>query len=749
MKHFGLIYKNKEQLENFIKDLNIQNSKQVLIQVFTGIINHPFIKNLIDELTLHLPDAEIIGLTSAGEIFEGKILSDNTIISFTIFDNVKLKTILIKNDGNEVGIGQEIYKRIIDEETRLLMIFTDGLITSGGEIVKTLQNYDNNLKICGAKAGDNGSFEKTYVFSKDGILSSGVVAVSLSGNDLSVTIKSSFCWSSIGKIMKITKATQNRIYTIDDVPAIEVYKKYLGIGIENNLIMTTTEFPLIIKKDGVDVARVAYKAYEDGSLDFYGNVNVGDEVQFGYGNINMITQNSLEIIESLSKEPIDLIFVYSCYVRKTFLGKDINLEIEPLNNIAPCYGYFTYGEFFSNNSSNPLFNVTMLMIGITENPNKNNKNFKPQTFKKSLSTKNELRIIKTFSNLANQIILELEDANNLLKNQKEVLERLQKVSATILDINNRIIYYSDDYSIFNTILDKIIELIPNAQFSSILFVKENITYYSSKSSEYQEYIKNINNYVVKLNFKKSQKNKSCFSPIIINSKKCFEKLGLKELNHLNKSFELITCCIPLENKDIAIITIFSDSKNKFSLEDLTIVEHMAYEIAIVFKNAKFLERILYLYKYDRLTGIFNRNYFVELIRDVYKEALFNHTNFTICMIDLDKFKEINDRYGHDVGDLYLVKFINILKKHLNTEDFIGRVGGDEFEILFMNKNKISVMDVMKIILDDFNKNPFVYNEFSRIIKFSYGIAEFPMDSEKIRDLIKIADNRMYEDKRNK
>lgn len=754
MKHYGLVYKDNNQLKSFIHDLKLENSNQVLIQIFTGIIDLNFIKTLVNDIIFYLPESEIIGLTSAGEIFEGKILSNSTILSFTIFENVKLKTILIENDNNEVELGNKIFKKLVSDDTKLIILFSDGLVTDGGDVIKTMQIHDKNLKICGAKAGDNGLLEKTYVFTKEGILSVGIAAVSLSSNDITVTIQSSFSWSPIGKIMKVTKAFKNRIYTIDSIPAVEVYKKYLGINLEKNLSVTTTEFPLIIKKDGVDIARVAYKAYADGSLAFYGNVNTGDKVQFGYGNINMITQNSLDLIDSFSQNPIDLIFIYSCYVRKTFLGKNISLEIEPLNNIAPSYGFFTYGEFFSNNSCNPLFNVTMLIIGITYN-NKINRQINHNSISnKLLSSENELRIIKTFSTLANQIILELQEANTLLKNQKKILKRLQKASASILEINNKIIYYSGDNSIFNSILDKLIELIPSAQVSSIFFPKDNVTYYSSNANKFEEYIKNINNSLVEYSLQEASKNKDHFFPTIIDLESNFYKNNLNKLNQ-NKIYfeniplELLTCSIKLKDNSIAIINIFSGTKNKFSLDDLLIVKHMAYEIAIIFKNAKFLEKIMYLYKYDRLTDIFNRNYFVEIIHKVYQNSLVNKEKFIICILDLDKFKEINDNFGHDVGDLYLVKFISILKKNIGIEDFIGRVGGDEFEILFINKKKVDVINIIKKIWNNFEEDKFIYNNFSRVINFSYGMAEYPVDSEKIRDLIKTADDRMYRDKKRK
>ena len=80
----------------------------------------------------------------------------------------------------------------------------------------------------------------------------------------------------------------------------------------------------------------------------------------------MIKAKSLEITDRLKDKNVEAIFVYSCSVRKAFMQGEIDIETHVLNKIAPTFGFFTYGEFFTCNQSNELLNITMTILGISE-----------------------------------------------------------------------------------------------------------------------------------------------------------------------------------------------------------------------------------------------------------------------------------------------------------------------------------------------------------------------------------------------
>lgn len=717
------------------------------------MVDSEYIAELVDSLRTLLPDARIIGVTTAGEIFEGRILKKKTVISFTIFEKASIKTILVESNVDEYGMGESVTQKIVTKDTKLILLFSDGLFTDGYEIIRSIHDYDREIIVCGGKAGDNEIFQTTYVFTEEGILTKGIAAVSISGKEIQISTQSSFYWSAIGRKMKITKAVKDRIYTIDEIPAIEIYKKYLGVDITRNFPRLAVEFPLILKRDGMEMARVPQEAYEDGSLKVLGDIYEGEEIRFGYGNVNMILSESAEVVKRFSSQAIDLFFVFSCYVRKKFLQNRMALEIEPLNGIAPNYGYFSYGEYLATACSHGVFNVTTQMVGISEYTDDRRSGFSvsKHAFNSKSCGNRDLDLIQVFSNLSNQTIKELQEANEILERQKNELESMHKASNVVMDINNQILYSCKPEKLYEIILGKVMGLIPNADMGSILTSKNGILQYLAASGYDSEYVREVRYQVDDSNFFTTYKKEGSFEPRIVNIEtelKFSDPLLMSIYDRVlvEKPAELLTCGIHMDGDDVAVINLFTCAEHRFSKEDMSILKYVAYEIGMVFSNTKYLESILYLSRHDRLTGVFSRGYFLELVHEAQKKCVLNNGKFTIAFFDLNNFKDINDTFGHDIGDLYLIKFAAILKSMVENTDFLGRIGGDEFEVVFMDKTKSQVMKIMEDISEKFKNNPFVYNNFSREISYAFGLAEFPEDDPQIRALVRIADSQMYKNK---
>jgi diguanylate cyclase (GGDEF)-like protein/PAS domain S-box-containing protein len=93
------------------------------------------------------------------------------------------------------------------------------------------------------------------------------------------------------------------------------------------------------------------------------------------------------------------------------------------------------------------------------------------------------------------------------------------------------------------------------------------------------------------------------------------------------------------------------------------------------------ERLKRLSQIDDLTGTFNRRYFMEVLQKEFQLAKRHHRSLSLLSIDIDHFKDINDRYGHSQGDQALQHLIKTVRCHLRAEDVLARVGGEEFAIL--------------------------------------------------------------------
>ncbi|WP_299810190.1 transporter substrate-binding domain-containing protein [uncultured Shewanella sp.] len=148
-------------------------------------------------------------------------------------------------------------------------------------------------------------------------------------------------------------------------------------------------------------------------------------------------------------------------------------------------------------------------------------------------------------------------------------------------------------------------------------------------------------------------------------------------------------------------------------------------------------------KHDSLTQLPNR----ALIEDRLEQAILSHVRdtaqFAVVFIDLDGFKLVNDRYGHQVGDKLLVHVSEVLTNGIRRSDTVGRLGGDEFVIILNDiKDLKSVNDVTENLLASLSK-PFVINQQALSAPASIGIAIYPKDGDCIDALLKTADKQMY------
>ena len=148
---------------------------------------------------------------------------------------------------------------------------------------------------------------------------------------------------------------------------------------------------------------------------------------------------------------------------------------------------------------------------------------------------------------------------------------------------------------------------------------------------------------------------------------------------------------------------------------------------------------------DPLTGIFNRRHLLHILRQELEQAREAGKQYTIAFLDINRFSEINDTMGHDIGDVVLVDVATRLKRAIRNGDTLGRFGGDEFLILMPETELATATVVMDKICNQVSKMRILEGEHR--ISISYGLAQYPEHGNNSDRLLRIASKRMYDEKR--
>ena len=164
------------------------------------------------------------------------------------------------------------------------------------------------------------------------------------------------------------------------------------------------------------------------------------------------------------------------------------------------------------------------------------------------------------------------------------------------------------------------------------------------------------------------------------------------------------------------------------------------------ESINLFEKISNMANRDFLTGSYNRRYFFESANAKFAKAKRNSSALALATIDIDKFKNINDTYGHDVGDVAIKEIKKVLDRNLREYDLVARFGGEEFCILLEEITCKDLKNLFERIRVDFEKNIIKIDTLEVKYTVSTGIAYGVFDS--LEEMLEISDEELYKSKEN-
>ncbi|WGV26056.1 CHASE2 domain-containing protein [Halotia branconii] len=177
------------------------------------------------------------------------------------------------------------------------------------------------------------------------------------------------------------------------------------------------------------------------------------------------------------------------------------------------------------------------------------------------------------------------------------------------------------------------------------------------------------------------------------------------------------------------------------IRDITQRKEKEYELIRTAKRKE--DHLRYLADHDPLTGLSNRKFFAEQLHESLVWAQENNLSLGLLFVDLDGFKQVNDTFGHEIGDRLLVTIAQRLNNSLRGSDTVSRLGGDEFTVILRSlPNEQVAAKVAEKILGCITE-PIVLDEYTTKISASIGISIYPLNGQSTEALIKQADTAMY------
>jgi len=205
-------------------------------------------------------------------------------------------------------------------------------------------------------------------------------------------------------------------------------------------------------------------------------------------------------------------------------------------------------------------------------------------------------------------------------------------------------------------------------------------------------------------------------------------------------------CIPITYGEslLGVLNVESRNENAFSPQDVLILNTLADLLATALHNAFVFQKLQQQSITDGLTGIKTRRFFWEALSAEWKRASRSGRPFSVVLIDLDKFKEVNDTMGHFEGDLVLARVGRLLEQKSRQSNVVARYGGDEFIVLMPETGSEQAQVLAERLRQWLATDPMLAEHH---ITGSFGVASFPMHGFSIEDIIRVADAGMYVSKR--
>ena len=354
-----------ENCIHFFATSYIPRKHHILISIYTHWNKPETIREMTRLFCDAFPEAEIAGMTTAGGIENGRMHLRQTIVTIQFFEKSDVHAAIYDFSKESMSALGERALADCQKEKDLsaVLLFLTQQYYDFEPFLTALDKLSKDIPICGGYAHTYLQEDGIYVFTKDAILSRGILLITYAGA-VQVLTESVMGWQPLGRTMTITAMDGPLVIkALDHKPAIHFYQKYLH---STDFGKSQLLFPLVRNAHQFRLAVLPLDAKSNGALQTNVFSHVGDQVQMAYGDPDQVILSSREVLCHIERFVPEGMLLLSCVTRRYFLKEDVNQILSAYGDFCVAPGGYVNGELIRIAGKTQTTNMTLISVCFRE-----------------------------------------------------------------------------------------------------------------------------------------------------------------------------------------------------------------------------------------------------------------------------------------------------------------------------------------------------------------------------------------------
>jgi hypothetical protein len=375
------VFLNKEDIISFLVSKNFESEHLLMVFGSRKFLEDQDINKLFQTKLVSTP---VMGCTTSGEIKGVEVFDDTLCINLVRFESTKIRktSVDIQRTESSFVVGRTLVQNLKHPGLKHIFILSDGLVVNGSRLLEGVNSLlPPGVSVSGGLAGDGPDFITTLVCDNDNHFKTKcITAIGFYGENIEISCNSAGGWDTFGIEREVTKSDENVVFEIDNSPALDLYKSYLGDKAKD-LPSSGLLFPISMRENASElplVRTILNVNEEDKSITFAGNVRQGSKIKLMKTNLDLLIDSSEMAAKQIRTKSASahtncLAILISCVGRKLVLKQLVQEEVESaasvLNPTTSIAGFYSYGEisYSKKLKESQLHNQSMTITFITEN----------------------------------------------------------------------------------------------------------------------------------------------------------------------------------------------------------------------------------------------------------------------------------------------------------------------------------------------------------------------------------------------